>query len=57
MLATHNNNSRNTEEPININKKINRAIKNILPMNVQQNEFIKCMYKEEDKKEQPKCDN
>ena len=35
----------------------NQAIKNILPMNVQQNEFIKCMYKEEDKKEQPKCDN
>ena len=56
MLATHNNNSRNTEEPININKKINRAIKNILPTNVQQNEFVKCMYKEE-KKEPPKCEN
>jgi hypothetical protein len=49
MLAKHNN-IRNTDEPINLNKKVNRSIKSILPTNVQNNEFVKCMYKENKKK-------
>lgn len=55
MLARHNNNSRNTEEPININKKVNRTIKNLLPEELQNNSFIKCMYKEKPV-EPPKCE-
>ena len=54
MLARHNN-SRNTEEPVNINKKVNRTIKNLLPEELQNNEFIKCMYKEKPV-EPPKCE-
>ena len=53
MLANHDNN-RNTNEPINITKKLNNTIKNILPTNVQNNEFIKCMYKADIQKK-PKC--
>jgi len=55
MLSRHNN-SRKTDEPVNINKKVNRAIKKILPTSVQNNEFVKCMYKEKIK-EPTKCKN
>ena len=55
MLSKHNN-SRNTEESININTKVNRTIKSILPEDIQNNEFIKCMYKEAPKKPD-KCDD
>ena len=55
MLSKHNN-SRNTEESININTKVNRTIKSILPEEIQNNEFIKCMYKEAPKKPD-KCDD
>lgn len=54
MLANHNN-SRNIEEPVNINKKVNKTIKNLLPEEIQNNEFIKCMYKEKPV-EPPKCE-
>lgn len=55
MLAKHNT-QRNTEEPTNISKKIKNSIKNILPESVQNNVFVKCMYKETPK-EPPVCDN
>tara|TARA_Y100000816_G_scaffold284119_1_gene261849 strand:- start:6735 stop:7886 length:1152 start_codon:yes stop_codon:yes gene_type:complete len=55
MLARHNN-SRNTEEPININEKVNETIKNALPSFIGNNDFVKCMYKPKPKKPPPKCD-
>ena len=54
MLAKHNN-QRNSEG-VNISKKIKYGIKSILPESVQNNEFVKCMYKETPKKPEV-CDN
>lgn len=56
MLARHNS-VRNTDEPVNINNKINEKIKEALPTVVRNNKFIKCMYKNEPKKPPPKCED
>lgn len=53
MIASHNN-TRNSNVPVNINKKVNDQIKDLLPEDLQNNEFVKCMYKEKPK-EPPKC--
>ncbi len=54
MLAKHN--TERSSEGINIGKKIKHGFKNILPESVQNNVFVKCMYKETPKKPQV-CDN
>tara|TARA_Y100000389_G_C17323932_1_gene444506 strand:- start:262 stop:954 length:693 start_codon:yes stop_codon:yes gene_type:complete len=54
MLAKHN--IERNSEGINISKKIKHGFKNILPESVQNNVFVKCMYKETPTKP-PTCNN
>ena len=54
MLARQNS-KRNTDEPVNINKKINEKIKNLIPENIKNTDFVKCMLKKDPPPPPPKC--
>jgi len=54
MLARQNS-KRNTDEPVNINKKINEKIKDLIPENIKNTEFAKCMLKKDPLPPPSKC--
>ena len=54
MLAKQNS-KRNTEEPIDINKKINEKIIELLPEDIKKTDFARCMLKKNPPPPPPKC--
>lgn len=56
MLARHNS-RRNIEEPININEKISDAAKELIPIDIKKNDFMKCMLKKDPPTPPPKCED
>ena len=56
MLARHNS-RRNIEEPINVSEKISDAAKELLPNNIRNSNFMKCMLKKEPPPPPPKCED
>ena len=54
MLAKQNS-RRNTEEPININKKINKQVEKLIPEEIKKTDFVRCMLKKKPKTTVPDC--
>ena len=54
MLARQNS-TRNTDEPIDINKKINEKLKEFIPEDIRKTDFARCMLKKTPPPPPPKC--
>ena len=54
MLARQNS-RRNTDEPIDINKKINEQLQEFIPEDIKKTDFIRCMLKKKPKPPPPEC--
>jgi hypothetical protein len=54
MLARQNS-KRNTDEPIDINKKINETVKEFIPEEIRKTDFARCMLKKDPPPPPPKC--
>lgn len=54
MLAKQNS-RRNTDEPIDINKKIGDQVKKLIPEDIKKTEFARCMLKKDPPSPPPKC--
>ena len=54
MLARQNS-RRNTDEPIDINKKINKQLQKFIPENIKKTDFVRCMLKKKPKPPPPDC--